>query len=73
MRTSKTSSFSCRSRVSPHLRWEAWFVKLGDIGTLKGKVPTGVMAVVLRLLKYGSRSQLEVLGKLVGKEEGFDD
>ena len=40
---------------------------------MKGKVPTGVTAGMLRLLKYGSRAQLEALAKLAGKEEGFDD
>ena len=34
----------CRSRVSPHLKLEGWFAKLGDVSTLKGKVPTGVKA-----------------------------
>ena len=62
-----------RSEVCPHQKWEEWFAKLGDIGTLKGKVPTGVTAGVLRLLRYGSRAQLEALAKLAGKEEGFDD
>ena len=62
-----------RSDVCPHEKWEAWFATLGDIGTLKGKVPTGVTAGVLRLLRYGSRAQLEALAKLAGKEEGFDD
>ena len=62
-----------RSRISPHLKWEGLFAKLGDIGTLKGKVPTGVTAGVLRLLRYGSRAQLEALAKLAGREEGFDD
>ena len=37
---------SRRSLVSLHLKWEAWFAKLGDIATLKGKVPTGVTAGV---------------------------
>merc|ERR1719506_1333791 len=62
-----------RSRISPHLKWEGLFAKLGDIGTLKGKVPTGVTAGVLRLLRYGSRAQLEALAKLAGREDGFDD
>ena len=61
------------SRISPHLKWESLFSKLGDIGTLKGKVPTGVTASILRLLKYGSRVQLEAPTKLAGREEGFDD
>ena len=30
-------------------------------------------AGLLRLLRYGSRAQLEALAKLVGREEGFDD
>ena len=47
--------------------------KLGDISSLKGKGPMGISACVLRLLKYGSRAQLEALAKLCGKEEGFDD
>ena len=63
---------SRRSHLFPHLKWEAWFAKLSNIGTLKGKVPTGVMAGVLRLLKCGSRAQLKALAKLCGKE-GFDD
>ena len=62
-----------RSEVCSHDKWEGWFAKLGDIGTLKGKVPTGVTAGVLRLLRYGSRAQLEALAKLAGKWEGFDD
>ena len=33
----------------------------------------GVTAVVLRLLKYGSRAQLMALANLAGKEGGFDD
>ena len=37
---------------------------------MKGKVPTGVTAGVLRLSKYGSKAQLEALA---GEEEGFDD
>ena len=48
-------------------------MKLGDIGILKGKVATGVMAGVLRLLKYGNMAQLEALAKLCVREEGFDD
>ena len=55
-----------------HLKWGAWFAELGDIGTLKGKVPRGVTAGLLHLLKYGSKAQLEVLTKLCG-EEGFED
>ena len=62
-----------RPRVSPHLKWEEWFASLGDIGTLKGKVPTGVTASVLHLLKYGNVAQLEALAKLCGRDEGFDD
>ena len=31
-----------------------WFAKLRDIGTIKGKVPTGVTVGVLRLLKHGN-------------------
>ena len=61
------------SEVCPHQKWEEWFSKLGDIGTLMGKVPTGVTAGVLRLLRYGSRAQLEALAELAGEEEGFDD
>ena len=38
---------SRRSRISPHLKWDVWFVKVGDIVTLKGEVPTGVTAAVL--------------------------
>ena len=45
-------------------RWEACFVQLGDIGTLEGKVPTGVTARMLHLLRYGNRVQLEALEKL---------
>ena len=52
-----------RSRVSPHLKWEALFAKLCDIGTLNEKVPTGVTAGVLRLLEHGSRAQLEALSE----------
>ena len=66
-------ALSTRSEICPHQKWEALFAKPGDIGTLKGKVPTGVTAGVLRLLKYGSRAQLEVLAKLCGHEEGFDE
>ena len=40
---------------------------------MKGTVPMGVTAGVLRLLKYGSRAQLEALAELAGREEGFDD
>ena len=65
-----------RSRLSPHLKWEGLFTKLGDIGTLKGKVPAGVTAGVLRLLRYGSRAQLEALAKLAGggglRRQGLD-
>ena len=39
----------------------------------KSEAATGVTAGVLRLLKYGSRAQLEALAELAGKEEGFDD
>ena len=60
-----------RSRVSPHLKLEALFARHGDIGMLKGKVPTGMTAGVLRLLKYDSRAQLEALAKLCGEEDGF--
>ena len=42
----------------------------GTRGTLKGKVPTGVTAGVLCLLKHGSRAQLDVLAKLCGRGEG---
>ena len=45
------------SSVSPHLKWEGWFAKLGDIGTLEGKVSRGASVGVLRLLKYGSMAQ----------------
>ena len=48
---------SRRSCISPHLKWEVSFSKLGDIGTLKGKVPMGVAAGMLRLLRYDSRAQ----------------
>ena len=61
------------SRLSPHLKWEALFTKIGDISTMKGKVPTGVTAVVLRLLKCDSRAQLEALAKLCVYEDGFGD
>jgi hypothetical protein len=64
---------SRRSRVSPHLKWEAWFALLGDIGTWKAKVPMGVTAGVLRLLKYGSVAQLEALAKQAWRDKGFDD
>ena len=47
---------STRSEVCPHQKWEGWFAQVSDIGTLKGKVPTGVTVGVLRLLKYGSRA-----------------
>ena len=40
---------------------------------MKGKVPTGDTAGVLRLLKYGSMAQLEALVKLCGGDEGFND
>ena len=40
---------------------------------MKGKVPTGVTTGVLRLLKHGSRVQLEALAKLCDRDEGFDD
>ena len=62
-----------RSHDSPHLKCEALFAQLGDVGTLKGKVPTGVTSRLLRLLKYGGRAQLEALAKLCGKDEVFDD
>ena len=61
------------SRVSPYLKWEWWFAKLCDIDTLKDKVPTGVTAGVLNILRYGNVAQLEALAKLCGKEKGFDD
>ena len=48
-------------------------MKLGDIGTLKRKEPTGVTAGVLRLFKYGNVVQLEALEKLAREEEGFYD
>ena len=60
---------SRRLRISSHLKWEWWFAQLGDIGTLKGKVPTGVMMGVMRLFTYGSRAQLEALAKLCDKDE----
>ena len=63
---------STRSRVSPHLKWEEWFAKLDNISTLEGKVPMGVTAGVLHLLKYGSRVQLEALATLCNRDEGFD-
>jgi len=52
---------------SSYQKWKDWFAQLGDVGTLKGRVPTGVTVGVLRLLKYGSRAQLEALEKLVGQ------
>ena len=67
------SASSRRSCLSLHLKWEGWFAKFGDIGTLKGKEPTGVTAGVLHLLKYGNVAQLEPLAKLAGSDEGFDD
>ena len=42
---------------SLHLKWEALFAKLGDIGMMKEKVPMGVTAGVLHLLKYGNVAQ----------------
>ena len=36
-------------------------------------MPTVVTAGVLRLMKYGSRAQLEALAKLWRKQEGFDN
>ena len=48
-----------------------WFVKLGDIATLKGKAATGVTPSMLRLLKYGGRAHLEALVKLCEKDELF--
>ena len=42
---------STPSEVCPHQKQEAWFAKLGDIGTLKEKVQTGVTMGVLRHLK----------------------
>ena len=62
---------SRHSRVSLLLKWEAWLTKLGEIGTMKGKVPTVITADMLRLLKYCSRAQLGALAKLAGEEEGF--
>ena len=62
-----------RSRVSLHHKWEGWFAKLGEIGTLKGRFSTGATAGLLCLLKYGSMAQLEALVKLCDKDEGFDD
>ena len=50
-----------------------WFAELGDVGKLPGTVPKGVTVGVLRILKYGSRKQLEAMANLCGKEEGFDD
>ena len=64
---------SRHSRLSLHLKWEGWFMKLGDTGTLKGKVLADVTAGVLRLLEYGSRAQLEALTKLCNRDEGFND
>ena len=55
-----------------HLKWEALFAKLGDIGTMEGLVPMGVTAGALGLLKYGSRLQLEALAKLCDRNE-MDD
>ena len=63
---------SIRPEVCPHQKWEAWFAALGDIGTLKGKLPNGVTLGVLRLLKNGNRAQFEALAKLCGEEEGFN-
>ena len=57
------ASSTC-SAICPHQKWEGWFAKLSNIGTLKGKVPTGVTADVLRLLEYGNVAQLEALAKL---------
>ena len=44
------------------------FEELGDISTLKGKVPTCAAAGVLRLLKYGSRAYFLALAKLAGRD-----
>ena len=57
-------ALSRRSCLSPHMKWEEWYVKLGDVGTLKGKVPMGVTAGLLRLLKYVDVVQLKALVKL---------
>ena len=59
------------SEKCPHEKWEGWFTELGGIGTLKGRVPTGVTAGVLRLLRYGSRAHLEALAGLAGEDQGF--
>ena len=59
--------------ASTHSKWEPWFAELGDIGTKKGNVPTGVTVGVLHLLRYGSRSQLQALVRLCNRDEGFDD
>ena len=48
-------------------------MNVGDISTLKGKVPMGVTAGMLRLLKDGNVVQFEALAELCGKDEGFDD
>lgn len=53
------------SRISPHLRREAWFANLGDIGMLKGKVPTGVTAGVLCLLRYRQQGASRGAGEAV--------
>ena len=66
-------ALSCHTPVSPHLKWEGWFAKLNDTGTLKGKLPVGMTAGVLRLLNYGNVAELEALAKLCGEEEGFDE
>ena len=59
-----------KSEVCPHQKWEGWFAKLSDIGTLNENVATGVTADVLCLLMYASRAQLEALAKLARAEEG---
>lgn len=55
-----------------HLKWKSMFARLGDVGTLSGKVPRGVTAGVLHLLKYGSREQLEALAEMCDRNE-MDD
>ena len=52
------------SEVCSHQKWEGWFAQLDDVGRLKGEVPTGVTASVLRLLKYGNVARFEALAKL---------
>ena len=64
---------STRPEICLHQKLEGWFAKLGNIGTLKGKVPTGVTAGILHLLKHGNVAQLEALAKPCGGEKWFDD